>query len=82
MRDLVERIITALVEHPDKVRVNEVKGQATTIIEVDVDPSDRRFVIGKQGRNIEAIQHLVSCVAVARKLIRVRVFLIGAERQQ
>jgi len=80
MREFVERIITALVEHPDKVQVNEFKGQATTIIEVDVDPSDRRFVIGKHGRNIDAIRHLVTCVAIARKQ-RVRLHLTEDDSQ-
>jgi len=79
MRELVERIITALVEQPDKVRVDEVKGQTSTIIEIEVEPSDRRYVIGKQGRNIGAIRHLVSCAAIAQNR-RVRVFLAGDDR--
>jgi len=79
MRELVERIVIALVEHPDKVQINEVKGQVGVVIEVDVDPTDWRFVIGKQGRNIEAIRHLVSCVAVARRL-KVRVHLADDDR--
>ena len=80
MRELVERIVAALVEHPDKVLVSEVKGEASTIIEVEVDPTDRRFVIGKQGQNIDAIRHLMKCVAVARNL-RVRLHLAEDERQ-
>ena len=81
MRELVERIVAALVEKPDEVRVREVQGKVGVLIEIEVHPNDRRFVIGKQGRNIEAIRHLLSCVGVARSL-KVRVHLVGDDPTQ
>lgn len=38
MRELVELMVIALVEHPNSVQVNEIEGKASTIIEVDVEP--------------------------------------------
>ena len=76
MQELVTKIVTALVECPDEVRVQQVQGKVGVLIEIEVNPTDRRFVIGKQGRNIEAIRHLLSCVGVARDM-KVRVHLVG-----
>ena len=78
MQELVEKIVSALVERPEDVKVREIQGKVGVLIEIEVHPSDRRFVIGKQGRNIEAIRHILSCVGVARNL-KVRVHLVGDE---
>ena len=65
MRELVEAIVKAIVDHPSDVIVNEVTGEMTTIIELRVAPSDMGKVIGKNGRTAHAIRVLLS--AVARK---------------
>jgi predicted RNA-binding protein YlqC (UPF0109 family) len=48
MRELVEVIAKALVDFPDEVKVNEVEGQQTTVLELRVAPADLGKVIGKQ----------------------------------
>lgn len=65
MKDLVEYIAKSLVDHPEDVRVNEIKG-APAIVELRVADSDMGRVIGKGGQVVNAIRTLVD-VAAARE---------------
>ena len=56
MRDLVEMIAKKLVDNPDQVVVNEVRGEHTNVIELKVAPSDIGKVIGRKGNTISAIR--------------------------
>ncbi|OGS37675.1 MAG: hypothetical protein A2293_03430 [Elusimicrobia bacterium RIFOXYB2_FULL_49_7] len=60
MRELVLFIAKALVDHPDNVEVNEIKGEKATVIELKVAEGDRGKVIGKEGRIIKAIRVIVN----------------------
>ncbi len=60
MKELLELIAKALVDDPDKVSVNEVEGEQTTILELSVAQDDLGKVIGKQGRTARAIRTLLS----------------------
>lgn len=48
LKSLIEYVSKALVDIPDKVEVNEIEGEQTTVIELKVDKSDLGKVIGKQ----------------------------------
>lgn len=63
MRELVETIAKALVDHPEAVQVNEVEGERSTILELKVAPEDMGKVIGKQGRIAKAIRTVVKAAA-------------------
>lgn len=63
MRELVETIAKALVDHPEAVQVNEVEGERSTILELKVAPDDMGKVIGKQGRIAKAIRTVVKAAA-------------------
>ncbi len=63
MRELVETIAKALVDHPEAVEVNEVEGERSTILELKVAPDDMGKVIGKQGRIAKAIRTVVKAAA-------------------
>lgn len=65
VRELIEYIAKALVEHPDQVRVEEIMGARSIIYELRVAPSDMGRVIGKRGRVANAIRSLLR-VASAR----------------
>ncbi len=56
MRELVEAIVKALVDHPGSVRVSETEGRRVSVIEVEVARSDLGKLIGKAGRNAAAIR--------------------------
>lgn len=66
MRDLVEMIAKKLVDNPDQVRVNEVKGEHTNVIELKVAHSDIGKVIGKRGNTISAIRTVLNNVGMKR----------------
>ncbi len=64
MGELVEFIAKSLVENPDEVKVNEVEGTQSVIIELKVAEEDMGRVIGKQGRIAKAIRTVVKAAAI------------------
>jgi uncharacterized protein len=59
MKELVEAIARALVDHPEEVRVRMVEGPQATALELRVHPEDLGKVIGRQGRTAKAIRTLL-----------------------
>ena len=64
MRELVEIIAKALVDSPEDVKVNEIQGEQSVIIELKVAPEDMGKVIGKQGRIAKSIRTVVKAAAI------------------
>lgn len=58
----------ALVDYPDRVQVRATDGEEVSIFELRVDPSDFGKVIGRQGRNVQAMRLILN--AVGTKLRR------------
>jgi len=63
LKELIELIIKGIVDKPDKVEINEVIGEKSSIYEVSVDSDDIGKVIGRQGRNIKSIRTIVNAAA-------------------
>ena len=63
LKELVAFVARALVDNPDDVRVNELQGERTTILELRVHADDLGKVIGKQGRTARALRTVVSAAA-------------------
>jgi predicted RNA-binding protein YlqC (UPF0109 family) len=63
MKDLIADIAKALVDQPDQVKVTEIEGGQTVILELSVAKSDMGKVIGKQGRIAGAIRTIVRAAA-------------------
>jgi len=63
MKDLIEYIAKALVDAPDQVKVNEVEGEKTSVLELSVAKEDLGKVIGKQGRTARAIRTILSAAS-------------------
>jgi predicted RNA-binding protein YlqC (UPF0109 family) len=63
LKELIELIIKGIVDNPDKVEINEIIGEKSSIFEVRVDSSDIGKVIGRQGRNIKSIRTIVNAAA-------------------
>ena len=63
MKELVEVIAKALVDHPDEVVVTESVKDDETVIELSVAPADMGKVIGKQGRIAKAIRSVVKAAS-------------------
>jgi len=60
MKELIHYIVTALVDHPDQVQIQETEQDDTIIIELRVAKEDLGKVIGKQGRTARAMRSLLS----------------------
>jgi uncharacterized protein len=67
MKELIELIARSLVDHPDKVKVSEVEGAQTTVLELRVADGDLGKVIGKQGRTARAIRTILSASGTKQK---------------
>ena len=63
MKVLIEYIAKALVDSPDDVKVSEVEGKQTSILELRVAKDDLGKVIGKQGRTAKAMRTLLSAAS-------------------
>ena len=63
VKDLISDIVKAMVDQPDQVSVNEVEGGHTVVLELSVAKSDMGKVIGKQGRNAQAIRTILSAAS-------------------
>jgi uncharacterized protein len=62
-KELVEFIAKSLVDSPDKVNVNVVESEKSTIIELSVDEADIGKIIGKHGRIAKSIRTILSAVS-------------------
>lgn len=67
MRDLIEYIAKGLVDYPDEVKVTEVVGEKTMVIELRVARDDLGKVIGKQGRTARAMRTILNAAATKMK---------------
>ena len=63
MKDLVEVIAKALVDHPEEVVVTETENDKTIVVELKVAADDMGKVIGKQGRVAKSIRAVVQAAA-------------------
>ncbi|MFY4773862.1 KH domain-containing protein [Metabacillus sp. RGM 3146] len=59
MQKLIETIVKALVDHPDKVRVTAEDRDHQIAYQLSVHENDIGKVIGKQGRVAKAIRTVV-----------------------
>jgi uncharacterized protein len=64
MKNLVEAIARALVDHPDEVQVRAVDGEQVTVLELRVHPDDLGKVIGRQGRTAKAVRTLLGAAGM------------------
>ena len=67
MKELVETVCKALVDNPDEVKVTQLDGEQTSILELRVHQSDLGKVIGKQGRTARAIRTILAAAGMKQK---------------
>ncbi|KAF1086649.1 hypothetical protein SPSYN_00368 [Sporotomaculum syntrophicum] len=63
MKELVETLAKALVDHPDMVTVDIIEREKSCVIELRVAQDDMGKVIGKQGKIARAIRTVVKAAA-------------------
>jgi len=67
MKELIEYIAKVLVDNPDEVRVTELEGKQTSVIELRVAKEDLGKVIGKQGRTARAMRTILGAASTKLK---------------
>ena len=76
MKDILNVIITNLVDNKEAVEINEVNGEKSVVYEVKVAEGDMGKIIGKQGRLAKSIRTVIKAVA-NKENKRVTVEFIG-----
>jgi predicted RNA-binding protein YlqC (UPF0109 family) len=67
LKELIEYIAKALVDNPDLVRVSEIEGEKTSVIELNVSKDDLGKVIEEQGRTARAMRTILSAASTKVK---------------
>lgn len=76
MKEVLELLITNLVEDKAAVKVNQKDGEKSTIFEVRVAESDMGKVIGKQGKIAKSIRTVMKALA-AKENKKITIEFIG-----
>ena len=63
MKDLIKYIAQAIVDNPEQVKVKEVEGRHTSVLELKVAKEDMGKVIGKKGRTAQAMREILSAAS-------------------
>ena len=66
-KELIQYIALALADNHSCVSVNEIEGAQTTVFELKVAKEDLGKIIGKQGRNADAIRTILQSVSAKNK---------------
>ncbi|RLC37365.1 RNA-binding protein [candidate division Kazan bacterium] len=77
-QEFVEYVVKAVVEQPDKVKVERKIDELGVLIELTVDPEDMGKIIGKDGRTAKAIRTLLRVIG-AQNNARVNLKIIEPE---
>jgi predicted RNA-binding protein YlqC (UPF0109 family) len=62
VKEFIETIVKALVDHPEEVDLTEVQGERTTVYELRVGAG----VIGKHGQTAKSIRTLISAISAKK----------------
>jgi hypothetical protein len=76
MKALVEYLVKAMVDHPDKVLLAQRTQDQSIHLELSVAPDDMGQVIGRNGKTIHAVR-TVAQMAAASKDCTCRLELLG-----
>lgn len=67
MKELVEEIVKSLVDDTENVKVTQLEGEQSSIIEVKVSQEDIGKIIGKRGRTAQAIRVILGAAGMKLK---------------
>ncbi len=63
LKDLITLIAQMLVDNPEQVHVNEIRGDQTSVLELRVAKEDLGKVIGKEGRTARAMRLILTAAS-------------------
>ncbi|MFC1579496.1 KH domain-containing protein [Thermodesulfobacteriota bacterium] len=64
MKDLIMHLAKELVDKPEEVVVTEIEGQQSSVIELRVAKEDMGKIIGKKGKNVQAMRTILNAASV------------------
>lgn len=67
MEHFIANIARNLVDNPEAVRVNLIKGQQVSVLELQVAKEDLGKIIGKKGRTASAMRTLLSALSAKNR---------------
>jgi len=69
MKELVEKIVRALVDSPEQVRVREIEAANVRVLEIKVAKQDIGYLIGKKGKNIDALRTIAQAACKGKECV-------------
>ena len=66
IKEMLETVIKSMVDKEEKVNLTEVSGANISNYELIVDDNDIGKVLGKQGRNINAIRTILTAASTKK----------------
>ena len=66
-QEFVEYIVCAMVRHPEDVRTERTIDEKGVLIVLHVNPNDMSFVLGRSGRNADALRVLIKAMGARRE---------------
>jgi predicted RNA-binding protein YlqC (UPF0109 family) len=63
MKDFIQSTLRWFIEHPQDLRITEVDGEKTSVVELRCHAEDIGKVIGKNGKVIQSLRVLASSLA-------------------
>jgi len=67
LKELIKYILQALVDHPEQIKISEIEGKQSAVLEVKVAKEDIGKIIGKKGRTVQAIRTILSAASGKKK---------------
>ena len=77
MEQLLSYILSKIVKDPDTIKITKETDEITNelIFHISIPEEERGIIIGKQGKNIQAIRNIISIIA-RREGQRVRIKIL------
>jgi uncharacterized protein len=63
-RELLEYVVTCLVDDPDEMRLTEIEDEGVTVYQLHVSERDTGKVIGRRGRVARAMRTLLKVSSI------------------
>jgi predicted RNA-binding protein YlqC (UPF0109 family) len=74
MKTLLKYLVKNIVNHPNKIAIDEKENKELTELYLEVDPKDLGKVIGKKGKTIKALRTLLYLKSLFKKR-KIRLYL-------
>lgn len=78
MKEFIQYLLTEIITKPEKLFVDEQEDNGIYVYNITADEEDMGIIIGKQGKNINALRNIVKAKAIKENK-RVKIFVRDLE---